>query len=188
MSFHNKLRVYVHYVWATWDRQELITEEVERPLHRCVQAICERCGCPVLAINGMSDHVHVMVKMSNTISMADLMEKVKGGSSRFVSDELKPNSGFKWQGSYGAFSVSPHERQKVISYIENQKRRHGDGTVWPHGEETREFVDTSRAVVDFAPTKVGAQPQAPQRQGSAYRLTRMPTPFPNAYRLTRVPT
>jgi len=163
VSYHNKLRVFVHFVWATWDRQELITEEVERPLHRCIEAICEKCGCPVLAINGMCDHVHVLVKLTNTITMADLMEKVKGGSSRFVTDDLKPNSGFKWRGSYGAFSVSPHEKQKVVSYIENQKRHHKEGTVWPYGEETSEFRDMTTATAQPATTKVGAQPQAPKR-------------------------
>lgn len=164
MSYHNKLRVYIHYVWATWDRCQLMTNEVERPLHRCIEAICEKCGCSVLAINGMSDHVHVLVKMSNTMTMADIVEKAKGGSSRYINDELMPDSGFKWQGSYGAFSVSPHEKQMVIRYIEGQKAHHEAGTVWPHVEETTEFHDIIHAVVtDSAPATASAQPQTPQR-------------------------
>jgi hypothetical protein len=55
---------------------------------------------------------------------------------------------FKWQGSYGAFSVSPHEKQKVIRYILNQKEHHEGGTIWPSGEETTEFLDATHAIVD----------------------------------------
>ncbi len=113
----NKLCVAVHFVWATWDRQPLITPDIERDLWRYIGAVCADDKCEILAIGGMLDHVHLLVLLSNTVTLADLMKHVKGGSSAFVSDELRPGEWFKWQGSYGAFSVSRPQIDKVVQYI-----------------------------------------------------------------------
>jgi putative transposase len=136
----NKLCVAVHFVWATWDRQPLITEDIERELWRYIGAVCADDKCEILAIGGMPDHVHLLVLLSNTVTMADLMKCVKGGSSAFVSDKLRPGEWFKWQGSYGAFSVSRPQIDKVAEYIANQKQHHADGgTLWPDAEQPGEY-------------------------------------------------
>jgi putative transposase len=136
----NKLCVAVHFVWATWDRQPLITEDIERELWRYIGAVCADDKCEILAIGGMPDHVHLLVLLSNTVTMADLMKCVKGGSSAFVSDKLRPGEWFKWQGSYGAFSVSRPQIDKVAEYIANQKQHHVDGgTLCPDAEQPGEY-------------------------------------------------
>ncbi len=110
----NKLCVAVHFVWATWDRQPLVTEDIERDLFRYLETVCHDDRCEVLAVGGMPDHVHLLALLSNTITLADLMKHVKGGSSRFVTGTLRPGVWFAWQGSYGAFSVSRRDLGKVI--------------------------------------------------------------------------
>lgn len=137
----NKLSVFVHFVWATWDRLPLVTEEIKRDLYRYISTVCQDDKCEALAIGGMPDHVHLFVALSSTITLADLMRHVKGGSSRFVSERLKPGEWFEWQGNYGAFSVSPRDKNRVIRYILYQKQHHADGKLWPESEETFEFVD-----------------------------------------------
>ncbi len=134
----NKLRVIVHFVWATWDRQPLLTPELEREVHRYITAVAEDDGCPVLAIGGIEDHVHLLVSLSATISMAELMKHVKSGSSRLVREELRPGDWFQWQGHYGAFSVSPHDRATVIEYIRHQKEHHASNDLWPAVERPTE--------------------------------------------------
>ncbi len=138
----NKLSVAVHFVWATWDRQPLIAEEIERDLYRYMEAVCNDDHCEVLAVGGMPDHVHLLVLLSNTVTLADLVRHVKGGSSRFVSKRLRPGSWFAWQGSYGAFSVSQGNIPKVIAYIQSQKEHHTLGTLYPNAEETSEIVSS----------------------------------------------
>ncbi len=132
----NKLELCLHFVWATWDRLPLITEELERNLYRYIETVCHDDKCEVLAIGGMLDHVHLLVLFHNNLTVADLMNHVKGGSSHFVSEHLIPGQWFAWQGSYGAFSVSRRDRNAVTSYIRNQKQHHTDGTLWPASEET----------------------------------------------------
>lgn len=137
----NKLEVYVHFVWATWDRLPLLTLDIERDVYRYIATVCEDDKCDALAIGGMSDHVHLLVKLSNTISLAELMKHVKGGSSRFITDELKPGEWFQWQGHYGAFSLRRKDVKFVIEYIRNQKQHHDNKDIWPQVEESFEEID-----------------------------------------------
>jgi hypothetical protein len=83
--------------------------------------------------------------------IADLMEVVKGRSSRFVSKELLNGDWFQWQGSYGAFSVSPADKERVIAYIRRQKERHATGKVWLNAERSGDFRDRPAAEVHEAP-------------------------------------
>ncbi len=135
----NKLNILIHFVWATWDRQEILTEDIQRRVYRYISDVCADDKCDVLAIGGMPDHVHLLVKLSNTATLAKMMHDVKGGSSRFITTEL--GAPFAWQGHYGAFSVSPRDKDAVIRYILNQKQYHENNTIWPHAEETFELVD-----------------------------------------------
>ena len=97
----------------------------------------------MFAVGGMPDHIHLLVALPSTISLSELMQRVKGGSSRYVTDVCKPGEWFAWQGSYGAFSLRKKDIKTFIAYIENQKQHHLDKTLWPDAEETFEEVDTS---------------------------------------------
>ncbi len=78
-------------------------------------------GKPV-AINGMSDHVHLLVSLSPNVSISEAMRFVKANSSKWVSQKFgKP---FEWQKGYGAFSVSRSNVDAVMKYIQNQEKHH----------------------------------------------------------------
>ena len=77
----NVVQVALHFVWATRDRQPLMEPGMERRLYRYITQVCEAEKCPVLAIGGMPDHVHLPVTYATTISISNLMRHVKGGSS-----------------------------------------------------------------------------------------------------------
>jgi REP element-mobilizing transposase RayT len=133
---HNSLALYIHLVWSTWDRQPLITPDIERNIHRNLEAEARRMKCTVLAINGTEDHVHMLLSIPTTISLADLLKQLKGVSSHFVNETLKPPFQFKWQGSYGAYTVGERDTQRVIDYIKRQKQHHAAKTLWPQFETT----------------------------------------------------
>ena len=141
MRYHNKICTFLHFVWATHDRLPLITEDIERDLHRYISQVSQDDGCDVLAVGGMPDHIHLFVRMTNTHSLAELMKHVKGGSSRLISTKLKPGEWFAWQGSYAVYSVEMRNRDRVIAYIQNQKQHHAEGTLWPNAEQTYEEED-----------------------------------------------
>ncbi len=137
----NKLRLYLHLVWGTWDRQPLITPDIERPLYRCIQKEAQAQNCKVLALNGVADHVHLLVSFPATLTVADLVKQVKGVSSRFVNDQLSPATYFKWQGFYGAFTVSRWDVAKIKNYIKRQKEHHAANDLRPEFEEMFEEID-----------------------------------------------
>jgi REP element-mobilizing transposase RayT len=131
----SKLNIYIHFVWATWDRHPLISEEDERELHRYIVSTSHNKKCEVLAIGGMVDHIHLLVKLPGDVTVSDFMEQVKGSSSRWMVMRRGEERAFKWQGGYGAFSVSPHDRRRVMDYIQNQKQHHADNRLWPESEK-----------------------------------------------------
>jgi REP element-mobilizing transposase RayT len=147
----NKLAVFLHLVWATWDRVPLITPQVERELHRCIHTEVEQQGCTVLALNGIEDHVHLLVTMPSTVSIAELVKQVKGVSSRLANLELFRHGEFKWQGSYGAFSISHWDVDKIAAYIKDQKKHHAEQSIVESWEETFEEVELARPKSDTLP-------------------------------------
>ena len=132
--------IFVHLVWGTWDRLPLITPEMEQPLFQCLEAEAHRAGCSVLAVNGIPDHMHVLLEMPPTMALSAIMQQIKGSSSHFVNHALKPEHFFKWQGDYGAFSVSRWDIKRVAGYVLNQKEHHKMGNLMPDLETRTEAL------------------------------------------------
>jgi putative transposase len=161
-----KAEIYLHLVWATWRRQPLVTEEIERAVYRCIEKEVRRLQCNVLAIGGMPDHVHLVVKIRTTVSAAQLAQKVKGVSSTLARDQLlPPDTFFGWQDGYAVFSISRNHVKRVIAYVEDQKRHHSKGTLWTDWEETDEEYEQARHNPSSRPTHKwvpDGRPKAPE--------------------------
>ena len=139
----NKLCLFVHLVWATWDRLPMITPGIERRLYREMESEASKMRCIVLAIGGIADHVHMLLIIPTTVTIADLTKQIKGASSHFVNEVLRPEVLFKWQGSYGAFTVSRWDVDKITAYVNNQKEHHAAANLIAEWEETYEEVDVN---------------------------------------------
>lgn len=120
----NFTQLYLHYVWATWDRLPLITPDIQKLLYAAIIKECEKLKCTVIAVGGIEDHVHLLTGFPATINVSDLIKQIKGSSSHFITHEVKPGDFFKWQGSYGAFTVSSDAIDNVANYIRNQAIHH----------------------------------------------------------------
>jgi putative transposase len=123
---HSEL--YVHLVWATWNRLPLLTLELRPLVYGCVQTACRELEAEVLAIGGMPDHVHLLARMPTSISVAQLAKRVKGASSHLANRESGGRGTFKWQGGYGAFTVSKRNVPLVRDYIFRQEEHHREQT------------------------------------------------------------
>lgn len=117
-------QLYLHCVWATWDRLPLITPIIGARLYAAIVAKCLELKCESIAIGGDVDHVHVLVRFPTTLAVATLLKEVKGSSSHLITHEVTPTEFFKWQGAYGAFTVSKDAVKGVATYIDNQKMHH----------------------------------------------------------------
>ena len=129
-------QLYLHLVWATWDRLPLITDEIEPRLYAAIAQKCRQLKCVPLAIGGTANHVHLLVRLHTTVSVAQLAKEVKGSSSHLVTHEITPGEFFKWQGAYGAFTLRKEDVPVVQAYIERQKEHHAMADLWPDWEQT----------------------------------------------------
>ncbi len=121
----NFTQLYLHCVWGTWDRLPLVTPDIQNIIYNAIVKQCNDLGCTVIAIGGVADHVHLLTGYPPNLTISELIGKAKGSSSHLVTHEIKPGTFFKWQGGYGAFTVSHRGIDKVADYIRNQAQHHG---------------------------------------------------------------
>ncbi len=132
----SKIVVYFHLVWATKNRQPILTPELERDVYRCFVSKAEEMECAVVAMGGMPDHVHLLLRFPATISLSDAVKRLKGVSSALVNDKQAHQSHFRWQEGYACFSVSRSHVKAVTDYVVNQKTHHANNDLHAEWEET----------------------------------------------------
>jgi REP element-mobilizing transposase RayT len=126
----NNLQLYYHLVFVTKYRERLIHEEIENMLYAFLWNKVEALNEQPLMINGMPDHVHLLLKMTATQNISKLVKDLKGSTSRFMNNAME-NQGqsFEWSRGYGAFTVSKKDVDMIANYIKNQKSHHQKGTI-----------------------------------------------------------
>ncbi|HAK75886.1 MAG TPA: IS200/IS605 family transposase [Runella sp.] len=117
-------QLYIHCVFAVKYRAAVILPEWENRLHKYITGIVQHNGHKLLAINSVTDHLHLLVGLNPKQSISDMMRLVKGDSSEFINKEQLTKQKFYWQEGYGAFSHSRSQIDDVIKYILNQKEHH----------------------------------------------------------------
>jgi putative transposase len=125
----NRVALFVHLIWATWNREPLLAGDVERRIYRSLEATCKELGVEVLALGGVEDHVHLVVRIPATLSVAYLVKRLKGASSHLATHEIAADEYFKWQGGYAAFSAGLKQLPLLCDYVRRQKEHHNAGTL-----------------------------------------------------------
>ncbi len=116
--------VNIHYVFSTKKREPMITGDFRDRLWAFMGGIARENGMKARCIGGFTDHVHLLVSLPTTLSVAKGIQLIKGGSSVWVRDTFPEMQRFAWQEGYGAFSVSVSHLADTIAYIENQSEHH----------------------------------------------------------------
>ena len=115
---HTYASIFVHCIFSTKERKPLIATGRMPELYDHLGRIAKAEGFTLIAAGGTADHVHLLILLPATHSLAHAVQKLKGSSSRWMG------SGFAWQEGYGAFSVSPSQVSTVKKYIANQEQHH----------------------------------------------------------------
>lgn len=121
---HTCSNLLVHVVFSTKDRKPLITPGVKQDLFPYMGGIVRRLKGKALLINGMPDHVHMLLELPPALSVAEMMRVVKANSSRWIHETRADRSRFGWQTGYAAFSVSRSNAAAVSRYIGEQEKHH----------------------------------------------------------------
>lgn len=131
-------QIHIQAVFPVKYRLSQIQNEWKDELYKYITGILQNQKHKMLAINGMSDHLHIFFGMRPTQSLSDLMQDIKGGSSQWINDQKITKRKFEWQQGYGAFSYCRSEVGKVVAYIRNQELHH----------EKRSFLQEYRLLLE----------------------------------------
>ncbi len=128
-------RTYYHMVWATKERQPLITADRETDLYNYIIDKANNLHCIIHAIDGIEDHIHLIVSIPPSLSIAEFAKNIKGSSAHLLNKNhrLSANDSipFAWQRGYGVLSLGSKQLEQAISYVKNQKIHHSQGTAIP---------------------------------------------------------
>lgn len=120
------VNIYVHVIFATKGREPIILGAIESKVHERLQTNLTKMGSEVFAINGSEDHVHILLRLAPSKSIAETIRWSKGETSHWFNNKLAAHTSqlLYWQVGYTAFSVSEKELHNVKQYIINQKAIH----------------------------------------------------------------
>jgi len=113
--------VIVHVIFSTKDRAEVLNKNISPELYLYLATIARNLDCECYRAGGASNHVHLAIRLSRTITIAKLIEELKTSSTKWLKSHL-PN--FSWQRGYGAFSVGPSDLPALLAYIDTQEEHH----------------------------------------------------------------
>ncbi len=116
--------ILVHFIFSTKHRAPLITTAIESELYAYIGGICRGNKSVLLAANGTTDHIHLLVSLSKTISVATLMLEIKRDTSSWIKTKGREFGQFRWQEGYAAFTVGQSQVEAVQRYLTGQKEHH----------------------------------------------------------------
>jgi REP element-mobilizing transposase RayT len=143
-------RSYYHLIWATKDRVPLIQPAIERRLFPYLISKARESKSNVYAINGWTDHVHLVASIPPSYAVADVVKSLKGASSHFLNHEVGLQAHFAWQRGYGVLTVGERQRPIAEEYVRRQKEHHQRETTIAWLERVDEFDDGPPDVDDDA--------------------------------------
>jgi REP element-mobilizing transposase RayT len=115
---------WLHCVFSTKERRPLITPPLRERLWPFLGGIARQNRMKAIEIGGTLDHVHILLSMPATLSIAQALQLLKGASSRWVHQTFPEHERFQWQEKYGAFAVSVSLLDRTIRYIQGQEEHH----------------------------------------------------------------
>ena len=121
---HSFVSCLIHCVWSTKNREPCLIPDLRERLWPYLGGIAKQNQMKTLAIGGAADHVHILLSLPATLSVAKAMQLLKGNSSKWIRETFPKMRPFAWQEGYGAFSVGISGVDATVTYINNQTEHH----------------------------------------------------------------
>jgi len=115
-------KLVYHIVFSTKERIPLITGEIRDRLYPYIGGVIRGEKGSLMEIGGVADHVHILARFGAAVTISEMVKRIKGSSSHWLSQEL--GTWFAWQAGYGAFTVSESQVAVVRKYIQRQEEHH----------------------------------------------------------------
>ena len=121
---HTYTRLIIHAIFSTKDRIPYLLQDRRDHVFAYMGGILRAMDCESLHINGVADHVHMLFRIAASQPIADILQKVKGNTTKWAHEDRVLHRAFAWQRGYAAFSVSESNVEKVYQYVANQDVHH----------------------------------------------------------------
>ena len=142
-------QLYVHVVYAVESRDNLIAPKWKNELYKYITGIITNKNQKLMAVNGMADHVHILIGLKPDCNLSDLVRDIKENSAKFINDKNWIAGKFEWQTGFGAFTIGQSQIDKTVKYILNQEEHHRERTF------RDEYINFLKAYkIDFKPEYV----------------------------------
>lgn len=132
--------LWVHLVWSTKNREPILNPQLRRGVYKTINEIADDHEIYLDCINGIEDHVHLLIRLRTDQSVADIVKTIKGNSWEKFKDD--PNNYVTWQDGFAAFTVSPDNLKRVRGYIYNQVKHHQNQSFSDELKEIKENIKT----------------------------------------------
>ena len=116
--------ILIHVVFSTKNREPFITPIIETELHPYMATIFRELKSPSLAIDGTTDHVHILFSLARVVTIADIVEEIKTSTLKWIKTKGREFRNFHWPRGYGAFSIGKSNVGSLKRYIRQQKGHH----------------------------------------------------------------
>jgi putative transposase len=117
-------QIHIQAVITVQNRDCIILNSWKDELYKYISGIIQNNKHKLLSVNGMPDHIHILFGLRPAQSVSDLMQDIKGSSSKWINEKKFVKGKFSWQEGYGAFSYSKSQLPAIINYINNQTVHH----------------------------------------------------------------
>lgn len=117
-------QLYFHIVFAVKGRGNLISSTWNEELYKYITGIVINKNQKLIAINGMPDHVHILIGMKPDGNLSELVRDIKANSSKFINEKKWIVGKFEWQQGFGAFTLGHSQLAAIINYIKSQEEHH----------------------------------------------------------------
>lgn len=117
-------RFYLHVIFAVSQQHGLIAPFWEKDLYQYITGIIQRRGQKLIMINGMPDHIHLLLSLQPDCSIQELVQTIKSDSSKWIIESGLVDGEFQWQEGYGAFSISDEGIGTLCDHLGQQKQFH----------------------------------------------------------------
>lgn len=117
-------QIIYQVVFSTKQREQVLEKENRTELYKYIWGILKNHNCHVYRINGIEDHLHIVMHLHPSIALADLIKSIKIASSSFIKEKKLFKNFNGWQTGYGAFTYTINEKDRLINYVKNQEHHH----------------------------------------------------------------
>ncbi len=117
-------QIFYHLVFSVRNRESLIVNEIKDDLYKYISGIITNQKQKLFIINGMPDHIHILINCKPNMNLSDNVKEIKEHSTKFINAKKILRGKFYWQAGFGAFTVSKKDVSMILNYIKNQEEHH----------------------------------------------------------------